>query len=159
MSSIQLVVIWYTLQQHLSMHLTTNHQTSTGNFESSSCIIFFIFEVLLVKTGSVVLFNNPLIPDYRCTADCGWITGHSYVTYGPILNGATVVLYEGVINLKHIAIIYMHHWTRQNESKKLSISATKKNNSTLEFKNTKNWFGYVKRRTMEAISRILDQIK
>lgn len=32
---------------------------------------------------------------YRCTADCGWITGHSYVTYGPMLNGATVVVYEG----------------------------------------------------------------
>ncbi|XP_058739576.1 acetyl-coenzyme A synthetase, chloroplastic/glyoxysomal-like [Vicia villosa] len=35
---------------------------------------------------------------YWCTADCGWITGHSYVTYGPILNGATVVLYEGAPN-------------------------------------------------------------
>nr|XP_043607809.1 acetyl-coenzyme A synthetase, chloroplastic/glyoxysomal-like [Erigeron canadensis] len=35
---------------------------------------------------------------YWCTADCGWITGHSYVTYGPLLNGATVVLYEGVPN-------------------------------------------------------------
>jgi acetyl-CoA synthetase len=32
---------------------------------------------------------------YWCTADVGWITGHSYVTYGPLLNGATVVLYEG----------------------------------------------------------------
>ncbi|WJX83201.1 Acetyl-coenzyme A synthetase, cytoplasmic [Trifolium repens] len=35
---------------------------------------------------------------YWCTADCGWITGHSYVTYGPILNGATVVLFEGAPN-------------------------------------------------------------
>ncbi|GLJ49333.1 hypothetical protein SUGI_1042990 [Cryptomeria japonica] len=33
---------------------------------------------------------------YWCTADCGWITGHSYVTYGPLLNGATIVIYEGV---------------------------------------------------------------
>ncbi|CAN1244032.1 Acetyl-coenzyme A synthetase, chloroplastic/glyoxysomal, partial [Linum perenne] len=32
---------------------------------------------------------------YWCTADCGWITGHSYVTYGPLLNGASVVIYEG----------------------------------------------------------------
>jgi len=31
-----------------------------------------------------------------CTADCGWITGHSYVTYGPMLNGATQVIFEGV---------------------------------------------------------------
>ena len=33
---------------------------------------------------------------YFCTADCGWITGHSYVTYGPMLNAATQVLFEGV---------------------------------------------------------------
>lgn len=32
---------------------------------------------------------------YWCTADCGWITGHSYVTYGPLLNGATVLVFEG----------------------------------------------------------------
>jgi acetyl-CoA synthetase len=32
---------------------------------------------------------------YWCTADCGWITGHSYVTYGPLAAGATCVLYEG----------------------------------------------------------------
>ncbi|NHI17562.1 acetate--CoA ligase [Microbacterium excoecariae] len=32
---------------------------------------------------------------YWCTADIGWITGHSYVTYGPLANGATQVLYEG----------------------------------------------------------------
>ncbi len=35
---------------------------------------------------------------YFCTADIGWITGHSYVVYGPLLNGATVVLYEGAPN-------------------------------------------------------------
>jgi acetyl-CoA synthetase len=33
---------------------------------------------------------------YWCTADVGWITGHSYVVYGPLANGATVFLYEGV---------------------------------------------------------------
>ncbi|MGH9383228.1 MAG: acetate--CoA ligase [Vicinamibacterales bacterium] len=32
---------------------------------------------------------------YWCTADIGWITGHSYVVYGPLANGATVVMYEG----------------------------------------------------------------
>ena len=30
---------------------------------------------------------------YWCTADCGWITGHTYLTYGPLLNGATCVLF------------------------------------------------------------------
>ena len=32
---------------------------------------------------------------YWCTADIGWVTGHSYVVYGPLANGATVVIYEG----------------------------------------------------------------
>ena len=42
--------------------------------------------------------------DYReedifwCTADCGWITGHSYIVYGPLTSGATVVMYEGAPN-------------------------------------------------------------
>ncbi len=35
---------------------------------------------------------------YWCTADIGWITGHSYVTYGPLANGATVFMYEGAPN-------------------------------------------------------------
>ncbi|OYU84285.1 MAG: acetate--CoA ligase [Flavobacterium sp. BFFFF2] len=33
---------------------------------------------------------------YWCTADIGWITGHSYILYGPLLNGATTVIFEGV---------------------------------------------------------------
>jgi acetyl-CoA synthetase len=41
-----------------------------------------------------------LHPDdvYFCTADIGWITGHSYVVYGPLQNGATVLMYEGAPN-------------------------------------------------------------
>lgn len=35
---------------------------------------------------------------YWCTADVGWITGHSYITYGPMLNGVTQVMYEGAPN-------------------------------------------------------------
>lgn len=35
---------------------------------------------------------------YWCTADIGWITGHSYVVYGPLSNGSTVVMYEGAPN-------------------------------------------------------------
>ncbi len=35
---------------------------------------------------------------YWCTADIGWITGHSYIVYGPLANGATTVLFEGVPN-------------------------------------------------------------
>ena len=35
---------------------------------------------------------------YWCTADVGWVTGHSYVVYGPLANGATTVMYEGAPN-------------------------------------------------------------
>jgi acetyl-CoA synthetase len=35
---------------------------------------------------------------YWCTADIGWVTGHSYIVYGPLANGATCVLYEGAPN-------------------------------------------------------------
>ncbi|KAA0718552.1 Acetyl-coenzyme A synthetase, cytoplasmic [Triplophysa tibetana] len=39
---------------------------------------------------------------YWCTADIGWITGHSYITYGPLANGATSVLFEGVPVYPHV---------------------------------------------------------
>jgi len=35
---------------------------------------------------------------FWCTADIGWVTGHSYIVYGPLLNGATTVMFEGVPN-------------------------------------------------------------
>jgi acetyl-CoA synthetase len=38
---------------------------------------------------------------YWCTADIGWVTGHSYVVYGPLSNGATVVMYEGAPDFPH----------------------------------------------------------
>jgi acetyl-CoA synthetase len=38
---------------------------------------------------------------YWCTADVGWITGHSYIVYGPLLNGATQVIYEGTPDTPH----------------------------------------------------------
>ena len=33
---------------------------------------------------------------YWCTADIGWVTGHSYIVYGPLLNGATTIIFEGI---------------------------------------------------------------
>ena len=58
-------------------------------------------------TGGYCVFTSltfQYIFDYKdddvfwCTADIGWITGHSYVNYGPMLNGATQVIFEGVPN-------------------------------------------------------------
>lgn len=38
---------------------------------------------------------------FWCTADCGWVTGHSYVVYGPLSAGATILMYEGAPNWPH----------------------------------------------------------
>ncbi len=42
---------------------------------------------------------------YWCTADIGWITGHSYLIYGPLANGATTLMYEGVPNYPDVTRI------------------------------------------------------
>lgn len=42
------------------------------------------------------IFNYKSKEVFWCTADIGWITGHSYILYGPLLNGATTVLFEGI---------------------------------------------------------------
>jgi acetyl-CoA synthetase len=42
------------------------------------------------------IFNYRTNDVYWCTADIGWITGHSYIVYGPLANGATTVMFEGV---------------------------------------------------------------
>jgi acetyl-CoA synthetase len=52
--------------------------------------------VSAATTFQYVFDHKPGEDVYWCTADCGWITGHSYVTYGPLLNGATQVIFEGV---------------------------------------------------------------
>ena len=38
---------------------------------------------------------------YWCSADVGWVTGHSYIVYGPLMNGATSVMYEGAPDYPH----------------------------------------------------------
>jgi acetyl-CoA synthetase len=49
-------------------------------------------------THKYVFDLHPDTDVYWCTADVGWITGHSYIVYGPLSNGATQVMYEGVPN-------------------------------------------------------------
>jgi acetyl-CoA synthetase len=60
---------------------------------------------VLHTTGGYLLFSaitHKYVFDYRdgevywCTADVGWVTGHSYILYGPLANGATTLLFEGV---------------------------------------------------------------
>lgn len=52
-------------------------------------------------TNRVVHDVHPESDVYWCTADIGWITGHTYVTYGPLANGATQLLYEGTPDTPH----------------------------------------------------------
>ncbi len=60
---------------------------------------------VLHTTGGYLLwasFTHEIVFDYKpgevfwCTADIGWVTGHSYVVYGPLANGATTLMFEGV---------------------------------------------------------------
>ena len=44
------------------------------------------------------IFNYKSNDVYWCTADIGWVTGHSYIIYGPLSNGATTIMFEGVPN-------------------------------------------------------------
>ena len=46
-------------------------------------------------TFKYVFDHHPDTDVYWCTADCGWVTGHSYIVYGPLANRATSVMYEG----------------------------------------------------------------
>ena len=52
-------------------------------------------------THHAVFDLKPETDVYWCTADVGWVTGHSYIVYGPLANGATEVLYEGTPDSPH----------------------------------------------------------
>ncbi|MER6825251.1 acetate--CoA ligase [Streptosporangium sp. NPDC000563] len=52
-------------------------------------------------THNAVFDLKPDTDVYWCTADIGWVTGHSYIVYGPLANGATSVIYEGTPDTPH----------------------------------------------------------
>ncbi|MEV4567395.1 acetate--CoA ligase [Nonomuraea sp. NPDC049419] len=52
-------------------------------------------------THHAVFDLKPETDIYWCTADIGWVTGHSYIVYGPLANGATSVIYEGTPDTPH----------------------------------------------------------
>jgi acetyl-CoA synthetase len=57
-------------------------------------------------THKAVFDLKPSTDVYWCTADVGWITGHSYIVYGPLINGATQVMYEGTPDTPHKGRIF-----------------------------------------------------
>ena len=52
-------------------------------------------------THKIVFDIKPKTDVYWCTADVGWVTGHTYVVYGPLINGSTQVIYEGTPDTPH----------------------------------------------------------
>ena len=57
--------------------------------------------MLWAKTTAEWVFDLRADDLFWCTADCGWITGHSYVTYGPLAAGTSILIYEGAPNAPH----------------------------------------------------------
>ncbi|GGJ13750.1 acetate--CoA ligase [Paenarthrobacter histidinolovorans] len=70
-------------------------------------------------THKAVFDLHPETDVYWCTADVGWVTGHSYVTYAPLVNGATQVMYEGTPDSPH-----QGRWWEIVEKYKVSILYT-----------------------------------
>ena len=70
-------------------------------------------------THRAVFDLHPETDVYWCTADVGWITGHSYVAYAPLINGATQVIYEGTPDSPH-----QGRWWEIVEKYKVSILYT-----------------------------------
>jgi acetyl-CoA synthetase len=58
----------------------------------------------IAATHKFVFDLNPDEDVYWCSADVGWVTGHSYIVYGPMANGATSVMYEGAPDYPHKGI-------------------------------------------------------
>ena len=76
----------------------------------------------LAQTAFTHLNTFDLKPEtdvYWCTADIGWVTGHSYVTYAPLINGATQLIYEGTPDAPH-----QGRWWELVEKYKVSILYT-----------------------------------
>ncbi len=70
-------------------------------------------------TNAVVHDVHPETDVYWCTADVGWVTGHSYIVYGPLANGATQLMYEGTPDTPH-----QGRWWELIEKYKVSILYT-----------------------------------
>ena len=54
--------------------------------------------LLSAALSAKIVFDLKPSDTFWCTADAGWVTGHSYLAYGPLANGATIVMYEGAPN-------------------------------------------------------------
>jgi len=72
--------------------LYTSGSTGKPKGMLHTCAGYMVYTAYTFKN----VFNYRENDIYWCTADIGWITGHSYILYGPLVNGATTVIFEGV---------------------------------------------------------------
>ena len=72
--------------------LYTSGSTGKPKGMVHTCAGYMVYTAYTFKN----IFNYKEKDIYWCTADIGWITGHSYIVYGPLLNGATTVIFEGI---------------------------------------------------------------
>ncbi|NAS13818.1 acetate--CoA ligase [Poritiphilus flavus] len=72
--------------------LYTSGSTGKPKGMVHSCAGYMVYSAYTFKN----IFQYKEDDIYWCTADIGWITGHSYIVYGPLANGATTVMFEGV---------------------------------------------------------------
>lgn len=72
--------------------LYTSGSTGKPKGMLHTCAGYMVYSAYTFKN----VFNYQENDIYWCTADIGWITGHSYILYGPLLNGATTVIFEGI---------------------------------------------------------------
>ncbi|MDR2206576.1 MAG: acetate--CoA ligase [Flavobacteriaceae bacterium] len=72
--------------------LYTSGSTGKPKGMLHTCAGYMVYTAYTFKN----VFNYKENDIYWCTADIGWITGHSYILYGPLLNGATTVIFEGI---------------------------------------------------------------
>lgn len=107
---------WDVDYQTLVSQQSTHHQAATINAEDPLFILYTSGStgkpkglqhacggyLVFAATTYYYTFDHREGEVYWCTADVGWITGHTYIVYGPLANGATTLMFEGVPNYPHM---------------------------------------------------------
>lgn len=109
----------------------------------------------LLYAGYTVATVFDLQPEdiYWCTADIGWITGHSYVVYGPLLNGTTSVLFEGTPLYPHAGV-----WWDIIDREKVSIFYTAPTAIRTLMKEGDSWLDQTARTSLRLLGTVGEPI-
>jgi len=88
-----------------------------------------------------------------CTADIGWITGHTYTFYGPLLNGATTLIYEGTPDFPN-----MGRWWKIIEENKVNVFYTAPTAIRMFIKNGDKWANKYKMESLKILATVGEPI-